>query len=50
MAMIIMEKLINYAMNTPEDAVRTQLSATQRDQMVENNLKIMSEKYSFIKF
>jgi len=50
LATITMEKLIDYVMNTPEDAGRTQLCASQRDQMVENNLKIMSEKYPFVKF
>jgi len=49
-AILMMEKLIDYVMITPEDAGSTQLYAAQRDQMIENNLKILSEKYPFIKF
>jgi 4-O-beta-D-mannosyl-D-glucose phosphorylase len=45
-----MEKLIDYVLNTPEDAGRTQLCAAQRDQMIEKNLKILSLKYPNIKF
>lgn len=45
-----MEKLIDYVMNTPEDAGRTQLCAAQSDRKVENNQKIMSEKYPYVKF
>ncbi|HPS98870.1 MAG TPA: glycosidase, partial [Bacteroidales bacterium] len=45
-----MEKLIDYVMNTPEDAGRTQLCAAQRDRMIENNLKIMAQKYPYIRF
>lgn len=41
-----MDKLIDYVMNTPEDAGRTQLCAVQRDQMIKNNMKIMAEKIS----
>ncbi len=35
------EKLLDYVLNTPEDAGRTQLCAEQRDTMVENNLNIL---------
>ncbi|MCU0378004.1 MAG: glycosidase [Bacteroidales bacterium] len=45
-----MEKLIDYVLNTPEDAGRTQLCAAQRDQMIEKNLKILSLRYPNIKF
>jgi len=45
-----MDKLIDYVMNTPEDAGRTQLCAAQRDRMIENNLKIMAQKYPNIRF
>lgn len=45
-----MEKLIDYVLNTPEDAGRTQLCAIQRDQMIEKNLKILAENYPYIKF
>ena len=44
------EKLTDYIMNTPEDAGRTQLCAAQRDEMIEKNLKILSEKYPYIRF
>jgi 4-O-beta-D-mannosyl-D-glucose phosphorylase len=44
-----MEKLTDYVLNTPEDAGCTHLCALQRDQMIEKNLKIMTEKYSYIK-
>jgi 4-O-beta-D-mannosyl-D-glucose phosphorylase len=45
-----MEKLMDYVLNTPEDGGRTQLCAAQRDQMVENNLKIIAKKYPDIRF
>lgn len=44
------EKLIDYVLNTPEDAGRTQLCAAQRDEMIKANLKILSEQYPDIKF
>jgi 4-O-beta-D-mannosyl-D-glucose phosphorylase len=44
------EKLIDYAFNTPEDAGRTQLCAAQRDEMISANLKILSDQYPEIKF
>ena len=50
LATTTMEKLIDYVMNTPEDAGRTQLCASQRDQMIKNNLKIIAKKYSDIRF
>jgi hypothetical protein len=49
-AITTMKKLIDYDMITPEGAGSTQLCAVQRYQMVENNLKILSEKYPYIKF
>ncbi len=45
-----MDKLIDYVMNTPEDAGHTQLCAVQRDQMIKNNMKIMAEKYPYVRF
>lgn len=45
-----MEKLVDYIINTPEDAGRTQLCALQRDNMIKKNLKILSEKYPYIRF
>lgn len=45
-----MEKLTDYVMNTPVDAGRTQLCAAQRDEMVKKNLKILAEKYPYIRF
>jgi 4-O-beta-D-mannosyl-D-glucose phosphorylase len=50
LATTTMEKLIDYVMNTPEDAGRTQPCASQRNQMIENNLKIMAKKYPDIRF
>jgi 4-O-beta-D-mannosyl-D-glucose phosphorylase len=42
-------KLVDYVMNTPEDAGRTQLCAAQRDEMIIKNLKIIDEKYPDLK-
>lgn len=39
------EKLIDYTLNTPEDAGRTQLCAAQRDEMIVNNLEILKRDY-----
>jgi len=39
------DKLIDYTINTPEDAGRTQLCAAQRDEMISANLKILSEQF-----
>ena len=44
-----LDKLIDYVMNTPEDAGRTELCAAQRDRMIEKNLKIMAERYPHIR-
>ena len=44
------EKLLDYVVNTPEDAGRTQLCAAQRDDMINKNLKILKAKYPEIKF
>jgi 4-O-beta-D-mannosyl-D-glucose phosphorylase len=44
------EKLTDYIMNTPQDAGRTQLCALQRDEMIKKNLKILAEKYPYIRF
>jgi 4-O-beta-D-mannosyl-D-glucose phosphorylase len=44
------DKLIDYAFNTPEDAGRTQLCAAQRDKMITENLNILSDQYPDIKF
>jgi 4-O-beta-D-mannosyl-D-glucose phosphorylase len=44
-----LDKLIDYVMNTPEDAGRTQLCAAQRDEMITKNLKIIDEKFPDLK-
>jgi 4-O-beta-D-mannosyl-D-glucose phosphorylase len=44
------EKLTDYAFNTPEDAGRTQLCVAQRDEMITANLKILSDQYHDINF
>ena len=44
------EKLLDYVINTPEDAGRTQLCAAQRDEMIDKNLKILKAKYPEIEF
>jgi len=44
------EKLIDYAFNTPEDAGRTQLCVAQRDKMISANLNILSDQYPDINF
>jgi 4-O-beta-D-mannosyl-D-glucose phosphorylase len=44
------DKLLDYTMNTPEDAGRTQLCAIQRDEMVVKNLEILKAKYQDIKY
>ncbi|MFA8433044.1 MAG: glycosidase [Marinifilaceae bacterium] len=43
------EKLLDYVMNTPEDAGRTQLCAAQRDKLVTKNLKILEQRYPELK-
>ena len=45
-----MEKPTDYILNTTEDAGRTQLCASRRDQIIKKKLKIMFEKYPHIKF
>jgi 4-O-beta-D-mannosyl-D-glucose phosphorylase len=45
-----MEKLVDYALNTPEDAGRTELCAARRDDMVTANLKILKDRYPDIRF
>ncbi len=44
------DKLLDYVMNTPEDAGRTQLCAIQRDEMIGKNLKLLKKKYPDVKF
>ena len=44
------EKLVDYAFNTPEDAGRTQLCAAQRDGMISANLKILADQYPDVTF
>jgi 4-O-beta-D-mannosyl-D-glucose phosphorylase len=39
------EKLLDYVMHTPEDAGRTELCARQRSAFIEQNLKILRERY-----
>ncbi len=43
------DKLIDYTINNPEDAGRTQLCAAQRDDMITKNLKILESQYADIK-
>jgi 4-O-beta-D-mannosyl-D-glucose phosphorylase len=45
-----LEKLLDYVINTPEDAGRTQLCAQQRDRMVTRNLEILKTRYPEIRF
>ncbi|MCL3779209.1 glycosidase [Prolixibacteraceae bacterium JC049] len=45
-----MDKLIDYVLNTPEDAGRTQLCAAQRDEMITSNLDVLASTYPDIKF
>lgn len=44
------EKLLDYVQNTPEDAGRTQLCATQRDSMVKENLEVLKNEFPGIEF
>jgi 4-O-beta-D-mannosyl-D-glucose phosphorylase len=44
------EKLVDYALNTPEDAGRTQLCAARRDELITANLKVLKERYPDIAF
>ena len=44
------EKLIDYVLNTPEDAGRTQLCAAQREEMISKNLEIMQKDFPAISF
>ena len=44
-----LEKLVDYVMNTPEDAGRTELCVKQRTEMIDKNLKIIREKYPDLK-
>jgi len=39
------DKLLDYVMNTPEDAGRTQLCARQRTELIKNNLDIIREHF-----
>ena len=43
------DKLIDYTINNPEDAGRTQLCAAQRDDMITKNIKILETQYADIK-
>lgn len=45
-----LEKLIDYAWNTPEDPGRTQLCAEQRDELIMRNLEILKKQYPDIHF
>lgn len=44
------DKLLDYVMNTPEDAGRTELCAKQRNQMISKNISILKEQYPDIDF
>ena len=45
-----LEKLIDYIWNTPEDPGRTQLCASQRDELIIRNLSILEKQYPDIQF
>ncbi|MFO8000400.1 MAG: glycosidase [Marinilabilia sp.] len=44
------DKLKDYAMNTPEDPGRTELCARQRSQLADKNLKILKHQYPDVKW
>ena len=44
------EKLLDYILNTPEDAGRTQLCAAQREAMIGENLKVLKKEFPGIVF
>ena len=44
------DKLLDYVLNTPEDAGRTQLSANQRKSMVEKNLEVLKNEFPGIDY
>ena len=44
------QKLVDYALNTPEDPGRTQLCAAQRDEMIVKNLELLKEQYPDIHY
>jgi 4-O-beta-D-mannosyl-D-glucose phosphorylase len=44
------EKLVDYALNTPEDAGLTNRCAAQRKNLIKENLKVLKERYPDIKF
>jgi len=44
------EKLLDYVLNTPEDAGRTQLCAAQRDAMIDENLEVLKKEFPGIDF
>lgn len=45
-----LEKLLDYTINTPEDAGRTQLCAKQRDELITRNLEVLRSRYPEIQF
>jgi len=49
LASTTLERLLDYVMNTPADAGRTQLCAQQRDEMITKNLQVMDEEYPELK-
>jgi 4-O-beta-D-mannosyl-D-glucose phosphorylase len=44
------DKLLDYVLNTPEDAGRTQLCAAQRDELVKSNLEVLKDQYPDIRY
>ena len=44
------EKLLDYVLNTPEDAGRTQLCAAQRDELVKSNLQVLKDQFPDIRY
>jgi len=45
-----LDKLLDYVLNTPEDGGNTNACASQRDEMITNNLKILGEKFPGIDY
>jgi 4-O-beta-D-mannosyl-D-glucose phosphorylase len=44
------DRLLDYAMNTPEDPGRTELCVLQRKELIGKNLDILNKKYPDIRY
>ena len=44
------DKLLDYVINTPEDAGRSELCALQRNEMITRNINILKEQYPDLEF